>query len=218
MLKKFMLRPVKKSEMKINESTKKKWDLEEKKGFEFYSIRNKNYGVRKNLKNNLEVVYYLNFIDKFIQELIKCIKVNKKMVKKSNCVNECIIFVNTPYTLQEIPKGNVYNGINKPKNIHWKTKNCKIQTLLDNDLLATSRHIMLELRHTNGDVKTWGGKNGVKNLLLHELSHTMCNHITYRENGQYNEKFIYEPGNHEKQDFYKCEKFLKDISKITKCG
>ena len=229
-LQKFMSKPVSKTEMKTNESTKKKWDLEEKMGFSFYKLINsdiqtKIYGIRNDLKNNLHALDYLYFIDIYIQELIKCIKNNKKLVKERSCSNECIIFANTPYKLQEIPKGTLYNGINKPKDIHWKTKDCNIQTLLDNGLLAGSRHIMLEIRHSSGMLKQWSGIDGVKNLLLHELSHTMCNHVTYRENGQYkrvkvNGIFVsvYERGNHEKHDFGKSEHFLKEISKKCKSG
>ena len=229
LLSEFMSTPVKRNEIKSNERTKKIWDLDEKKGFKFYNIYhtsygyNKIYGVRKELKNTCdEALMYLYYIDTFIQELINCIKNNKALAKIKNCINESIIIISTPYNLQEIPKGSIFNGLNKPKKIHWKNVNCDLNTFLDNNFLAGYRHIMLQIRTNDGKLVQWEGRNGIKKLIIHELSHTMCNHVTYRENGnkikqKINGKIknLYIPGNHEKEDFYKCEDFLKKIE--NKC-
>lgn len=176
--------------MKIpeNERTKHLWDLEENKGF----IKYKNYKVRKDIRNTQEALYYLYFIDGYIQKLIEQCK------KEKEPSDETKILIITPYKLQEIPKNDIFEGLNKPKKICLKNKRCKLKSVMDNKYLAKERLIMLQIRKENGELIEW---SKIKELILHELCHTMCNHIVYRDKG-----------NHGK-DFKKCEKFLIKISK-----
>lgn len=180
-----------------NEKTKKIWDINESKGF----VNCKGYKIRKDLPNKEQVCYYLYLIDIYIKELGGFILQNLKEANKKKCYNEMLIFLHTPYMIQELPKSAYYNGLNKPKKIMEKKKNCPIKTLLDNNYLASYRLIMLRIREENGKIIKWKGKEGIKSLVLHELTHTCCNHVTYREEG-----------NHLKQDFEKCEKFLINMA------
>jgi hypothetical protein len=171
-----------------NERTKKKWDLEESKGFiNGISPYGSIYKIRNIHNNNNETLVYLGLIHKYIYEL-------KNILSKNNS-SEARVFVKTPHTIQEIPYNGVYEGINKPKCI-VSCSNDGLQFRKDNNYRAGVRHIMLSLRTKTGKLRKW---EIVKKLLLHELAHTMCNHITYREEG-----------NHE-DDFYNSENLLKSV-------
>ena len=155
-----------------------------------YKVRRTNYG------NDEDVLRYLSLLNEYMYSIKKIMYNNYHLCSDKNCKNESILFVKTPCVLQEIPQNNVYEGVNKPKNIVY----CSDDNLIfkkDNMYRAGRRHIMLRLRNKNGTLRKF---NMVKRLFLHELSHTMCNHITYRE-----------AGNHQ-NDFKNAEKFLIYLS------
>lgn len=176
-----------------NERTRDKWDLEENLGFVSFYHNGKIYKVR-NTGNDVDntIMHYLGFIDQYYQkikeEIYKCRTLG-------NCRNEAILFVKTPTDFQEIPVNNIFEGVNKPKFI-IRCDNDGLYFAKDNDYRATRRHIMLSLRTKQGKPRSW---SSVKKLLLHELAHTMCNHCTYREEGNHQE------------DFNKSENFLKEL-------
>jgi hypothetical protein len=189
----YFKKSIRSSDIPENEATKKLWDLNENKNF---TILN-GYKIRNDITNGEAASYYFYMIDIYIKELGQYILNNINLAKNRKCFDECIIFLNTPYTIQELSKNSYYNGLNKPKNIQWKKKDCPYNTMLDNNFLASYRLIMLKIREKNGMLIPWKGIEGVKSLILHELAHTCCNHVTYREEG-----------NHKKEDFEKCNKFL----------
>jgi hypothetical protein len=177
----------------INERQRRKWDLEENVGFingltfgNIYKIRNENL-------NNERALYLLGYIEQYVNIIKKDMLMHEGYCHTKKCINESILFVITPFSLQEIPKNTKFEGINKPLFIVYSPKDGLVFKK-DNKYRAGSRHIMLTLRNEDGSLKDW---KHIKRLLLHELAHTMCNHVTYRE-----------AGNHE-GDFKKCEKFLK---------
>lgn len=173
------------------------WDLDEKKGFRSYKLKNKNYKLRNDISNTRRALEYISFINDYIKELIKCVEENIQLAIEKNCLSGAILLMNTPYTLQEIPKQSMFEGLNKPKGVYFKK--CNLNTIMDNEYLASRRHIMLKLRTEQGQLLSW---KSMKNLILHELSHTMCNHVIYRDSG-----------NHQKKDFHKYSNFLQYISK-----
>lgn len=175
----------------INERTRKKWDIEENRGFVKGFINGKIYKTLKH-HNNQKVLQYLNFLDQYLYTLKEEMIQRKYSCYENNCQNESLLFIKTPCTLQEIPNNTVFEGINKPKNIVIFSGD-GLQFEKDNGYRAGNRHIMLSLRTKTGRLRTW---SKVKKLFLHELAHTMCNHVTYRE-----------AGNHE-GDFVKAEQFL----------
>lgn len=122
------------------------------------------------------------------------------------------LFVVTPHTLQEMSmfdkyprvddygnldyndymifkkkrnSDNRFNGLNKPKRIVYvdpyngEWKGCTYDK--DNNLRASSRHILLKITKKG---KLTSYKEYI-NLLVHELAHTMCNHVIYREEGNH---------------------------------
>lgn len=188
--------------IKKNEQTRNKWDIQEEDDYEYiplssFGVRNVYYKVHTFRQDNMnETVTILFLIDKLIQSIQRYLHnalLNKQIEKKY--ISACQVFIETPHTVQECHH-NSFHGINKPKEIIklYKTNNVFKK---DNWYRATYRHVMLTLRtKKTGELKPW---SYLKNLLLHELAHTMCNHITYREEG-----------NHEK-DFDDNERFITNL-------
>lgn len=169
-----------------NESSRDKWDIEENKGYQYTSVPGINVKYKVWSSGRKKIVSSLLFlIDEFIQTIQE---------RLPDINPGCHVFIHTPHTVQECRNEN-FHGINKPKDI---IQLHTVEPLFkkDNQYRATYRHVMLTLRTKNGDLKAW---SSLKKLLLHELSHTMCNHITYREEG-----------NHE-EDFDEYERFLTNF-------
>lgn len=173
------------------------WDIEEDDGFKF--INGYKINVKFSEKNADKAAKMLYFIDRYIQALQKCCE--------SVDHPHCKLFATTQHILQEISydnqltkygtSGQKFEGINKPKGIEifnnpWFRDQYK----------CSWRLVMLALRKKNSkQLRAWGP---MKKLLLHELAHTMCNHILY-----------YDKENHE-DDFDRAEAFLKDCAKTDK--
>ena len=68
-----------------------------------------------------------------------------------------------------------FYGLNKPKNVH-KTNKPPIGK--DKNLRPSYRVVMLTIRNSNGTVESC---TKFLKLLIHELSHTLANHVTWRE-------------------------------------
>ena len=166
-----------------NERTKHIWDLDENHNF----IKINNYKV-VNRKGYKDASNMLRRIDNYIVTL-------KKMASNRN--SNCYInnFISVPYIVQEIPENDVFEGINKPKHIQYTKYSRGFPR--DDEYITGYRLIMLKIRRKNGKLRAW---NSIKKLLLHELAHTMCNHCTYREEG-----------NHQ-DDFKKSEEFLTTLA------
>jgi len=113
----------------------------------------------------------------------------------SNKTPEIDLLLNTPFYLQEIQlikdQGKIkFDGLNKPKEIH-PTGMKKIGE--DGNLRAKYRIIFLTIRYDNGKLKKI---EEIKPLIIHELTHTALNHVTWRDN------------NHPKK-FYKYYNIIK---------
>lgn len=89
----------------------------------------------------------------------------------------------TKYLLSEIPIGTIFSGLNKPKMRYIDNTLPSIGK--DKKGRAAYRDIFLDLGHPN-----------LTDLLIHELSHTMANHIAYRDNDH-------------NSDFIEAEEFIK---------
>lgn len=166
-----------------NERTKHIWDLNE--NYKFITVNNYKVINRKGYKN---ASYVLNFIDNYIIKLQ-----NLASNKNNNCyVNN---FINVPHFVQEIPDNKMFEGINKPKHIQYSKHPRGFPR--DDQYITGCRLIMLNIRYEDGKIRPW---KDIKKLLLHELAHTMCNHCTYRDEG-----------NHQ-HDFHKSEKFLTTLA------
>jgi hypothetical protein len=179
------------AEIKRNEETKSEWDLDESHGFVCPS---------SNPAMDQLTARFLDALQHYVYTLKKALCADPHQ-DFGICHNEAILFVVTPCTLQEIPKkNNHYDGMNKPKDIvtHPYPKRIDaLQFAKDNDYRASRRHILLRVRTKHNQLRDW---NTIKSLLVHELAHTFCNHVTFRT-----------AGNHA-DDFKKCESFVKQLT------
>jgi hypothetical protein len=167
--------------IKENQKNLKKWDIPEDKGM---------------VKCDGVLVVDRGFRDRILQNKIQCIiqtcVVFIDALKTSlNCHLDKIdpkyksgakLFVITPHTVQEMCPNKTFDGLNKPKDIVEQ----------DTNIRAGRKHVMLTVFH-DGKLKKW---KEFKELLIHELSHTLCNHVTYRVAGNHSD------------DFHNYERFL----------
>lgn len=186
-----------KHKIPINEQKRKIWDINETSGMIKLAGKSGNVFIVKNTKNKNKVIDILDKIHQYIQiikqELADC-WANGTL--DFSCLNGSILLITTPCTIQEMTRNNKFDGLNKPKNI-VKLKNFDgLGFREDSELRAGRRHIMLTICE-NGKLRPW---KKIKKLLLHELAHTMCNHVTYREEGNHLE------------DFHMYETFLKNFT------
>lgn len=171
-------------------------------------------GIR--LSNSFEnsssdTVRYLKYVQLYIsylcRNLINLVETRNRIIEPSLYPGVGLL-CNTPFELMEIgndTRSKVFEGINKPKDI-VKVMVSNItgtylsdfdSSRLDKGYRAKYRLIILKLR----EGRKWRKWNDVKRLLLHELSHTMCNHLMY-----------YTDRNHLK-DFDCYENVLKEVAK-----
>lgn len=173
----------------VNERTKSLWDVDEK--CEFIKIMNYKVSTKIPGSNHYNVALLLHKIDLYINEIR--LSYYEIMEKKGFISPQCKILYTTICNVQELPNKSGFHGLNKPKDVYCYTNPDKLFAL-DNDVRAGWRLIMLELRDSNGDFISW---NDIHDTLLHELTHTMCNHIRYRDEGNHS------------SDFKKAEKELR---------
>lgn len=218
----------------VNEKTKKKWDLDETKGFVDMTIRINSFGggggggadelVYKVINGrdktlNNKVLHYIYLLDKYLFVLKKELLENFKTLPHE-IQSGAEVLIKTPHSLQEIPANNSYEGVNKPKSIvtSLDVNGDPIDDLsfaLDNDVRSGCRHIMLHLRDASSSggsknkLRNWN--NVVKKLFIHELAHSMCNHCRYREEENHSDDFDLHEGF--LLDFVSSNKNLKDVEK-----
>lgn len=89
------------------------------------------------------------------------------------------------FSLNEIPQGTGFDGMNKPRD-RYVTRDCP-GIGADGKIRASRRDIFLNLDKSPRQLQL---------LLVHELAHTLANHVTFREDDHH-------------ADFELCEKFLK---------
>jgi len=196
-----------------NEKLKHFWDLEENEGF----ITLFNFKVINtiNIFMNIRTSFYLSYIYDYIQTLkeilLEFLYFDFQHETRNKLSHNIYLFIVTPCKIQELPENDGFDGMNKPRDIVIYPSRNKL--FRDNNLRAGYRMIMLKLREftkftshfvpwvaTKTKKLSKDTKHSVKYLLLHELAHTMCNHVVY-----------YDKENH-LEDFKACESLLKDIS------
>ncbi len=157
-----------------------KWDFDEKC---MVSLREGGhvYKMNDDDKKNLKILTFLRYEierlcieldnikhlykdDKFLRPRIKLFLEIHKNNKGKN------------YTLNEIPfyvLKDQYEGLNKPKMRYYSNKESIGK---DGNIRCKRRDIFLKLRTPTG----WMSKKFIRNLILHEIAHTGCNHVQWR--------------------------------------
>lgn len=140
------------------------------------TIRKKIDGLCKNLLRNLEHIHnstrnrsYLNGVDVFLG--LHCETYYDPYTLPSPFYEIAMNELPTSrYLLSEIPLGTAFDGLNKPK-MRYDDKLPHVGK--DGNRRALYRDIFLNLNKS--------GKS-LQNLIIHELAHSMANHINYRPN------------------------------------
>ena len=177
------------------------WDFDEHKNYIDINIHGRDYKVIKKFPNPYMAAVYLNCIYNIIALMCKYLKVNSHNLKykeTDRTMIMCFLKIHPyNYRLSEMQLGNQFNGINKPRGIEYTN-----ETPLgpDGKLRAKWRHIFITLRTPNGQFKT---DKSIMNLVIHELAHSLANHVRWRDDDH-------------KKDFQKAEEILKEAYAASK--
>lgn len=172
------------------------WDFDEDINFTEVIINNKKYKVLYKYKDYTQAVKILAQLDITLLLICEYLNTNKyKYPKEDQIAIECFLdihFNNKNSRLSEMQLGTIFNGLNKPKEVH---KTNKPYLGSDKNLRAKYRNVFLTLRRKDGKFKS---NKSIIDLFIHEITHTMCNHVTWREDDH-------------SEDFQKYEKLIKQI-------
>jgi hypothetical protein len=145
------------------------WDFNEDKNYKLVD----GYKVL-NFQDSKKASKLLKSINVLILRTFESIDLNHKKTP------EIDLLLNTPFDLQEMQlekdQGKIkFEGLNKPKEVHPTNL---IEIGEDGKLRAKYRRIFLTLRDETGKLKTI---NNIKRIVIHELTHTALNHVTWRD-------------------------------------
>ena len=153
------------------------WDFDENKNYTIVNINGKKFKVLNVYNNYNQAAEILNYIYMIIYNICQYLQININRYSKSdqkyiNCFCEIHPF---NYLLSEMQLNTSFNGLNKPKNVKVYS-NEKIGK--DGNLRAQYRDVFLTLRDSNGNFNDF---NTIMELVIHEISHSMCNHVKWRD-------------------------------------
>lgn len=175
------------------------WDFNESTGYIKVKYKGGIYKVL-NRKGNNKIVEILHFCKVLIDNISKIIAERLPLMEDKQLIKMCEVFLNIhPYNYEvaEMQKDTGFIGMNKPIAVHI-TDGPSVGK--DKKLRAESRRVFLEIRDENNNLKPI---ESIISLVIHEIAHTGCNHVTWRDD------------DHGK-DFIKFEKFLYEILYILK--
>lgn len=113
--------------------------------------------------------------------------------------NMCIVFLSIHpdyYFLQEMQIGTQFEGLNKPREVRINKYLPSVGP--DKQLKASYRGVFLQLRKRDtGTVKSF---QELVHLIIHEIAHTGCNHVRWRDDDH-------------GEDFILFESYLKTVVK-----
>jgi hypothetical protein len=173
------------------------WDFDENINYVNINVNGNNFKVLNVYKNYNEAAGLLNLIHNIIISMCLYLQINfYKYTNEEQIAIKCFLNIHpNRYLLSEMQLGTDFNGINKPRNIRNNNKN----ELLGKDKRkrAEYRHVFLTLRKHNGSFKSF---DSIMRLVIHEIAHTMCNHVTWRDDDH-------------NEDFQHYEALLNDVYK-----
>ena len=159
------------------------WDFDENINYITVTIQSKNYKVINKYPNYYEAALYLNYIHNIIIAICNYFKINYyKYSKHDQILIDCFLEIHpNKYLLSEMQLETMFNGLNKPRNL-YQTNKQKIGP--DGNIRAGYRHIFITLRYEDGNFKNL---NKIMKLVIHEITHTMCNHVRWRDDDHGND-------------------------------
>ena len=172
------------------------WDFDENINFIEVIINNKKYKVLYKYTDSSQSANILVQLDITLFLICNYLSTNKyKYSKEERNAIECFLdvhFNNKKTSLAEMQIGTIFNGLNKPRDI---IKTNKPYIGEDKNIRAKYRTVFLTLRKKNGKFKS---NKSIMDLFIHEITHSMCNHISWRDDDH-------------GEDFKKYEKLLSEV-------
>ena len=179
------------------------WDFCEKTNYTTVNIQGKNYKVINKFPDYYKAALVLHKISKIIELISMYLYINRYKYSKNDQIKlQCFCDIHpNNYLLSEMQLGTEFNGLNKPRDLYLTNKP---PIGKDGKRRASYRNVFLTLRNTNnGKFNDW---NTIMKLVIHEIAHTMCNHITWVDD------------NHG-PDFTRAEKMIEhSYNEIIKCN
>lgn len=163
----------------MNKSSKEFWDFDENINYITVIINNKKYNVIYKYKNYINSAIILAQLDIILLLMCQYLNTNKyKYSKEEQFAIDCFLDIhlnNNKTSLAEMQLGTIFNGLNKPRDL---IRTNKPYIGKDKNSRAQYRTVFLTLRRKNGKFKS---NKSIINLFIHEITHSMCNHITWRD-------------------------------------
>ena len=153
------------------------WDFNENTNYTIVNIQGKNYKVINKYLDYYNAALILNFINLIIENICIYFKINYfRYSKNDQILIDCFCDIHPDnYLLSEMQLGTNFYGINKPRNLYNSNKP---PIGKDKTLRAGYRHVFITLRNKN---HVFNDKDEIMKLVIHEIAHTMCNHVTWRD-------------------------------------
>lgn len=152
------------------------WDFDEKINYSTVNINGRNYKVINKFLNYYYAALILDYIHNYIL-LISNYFINNynKYSRSDKILIDCFLDIHpNNYLLSEMQLNTPFNGLNKPKNIYLSNKN---NVGKDGKLRAEYRDVFITLRNSSGK---FNNEKIIMKLVIHEIAHTMCNHVKWR--------------------------------------
>lgn len=152
------------------------WDFDENINYTTVNIQEKNYKVINKFPDYYSAALILNYIHNVIIKICMYLKINYyKYSKSDQILIDCFCDIHpNNYFLSEMQLNTNFYGLNKPKDLYFSNKP---PIGKDKILRASYRHVFLTLRDKNS---RFNDKEKIMKLVIHEIAHTMCNHVTWR--------------------------------------
>lgn len=165
------------------------WDFDENKNFKKIDVNGLTYRVLSIYKNYDIALNYLLYIKNIIDKICLYLDINfYKFSEKDQIAVKCFLDIHMPgnkrFLLSEMQLNTEFNGINKPRKL-FKSSDKSLGK--DGKDRAGYRHVFLTLRYNNGTFKPL---EDIIKLTIHEIAHTMCNHIRWRDD-DHGDDFVY---------------------------
>lgn len=153
---------------------KVKWDFDETKLYDNIKFNNHEYKILKSTTNKNKVLYIFSLLRLFTDKI--CVYMNKNKHKFPKLSKNIDIFLKIHmknngknYIIGQIPNNMGFYGLNKPKK-RYISKEPNVGK--DKNLRCKRRHIFLSMMSNEKELI---------DLYIHEISHTGCNHLRWRE-------------------------------------
>ena len=153
------------------------WDFDENINYSTVNIQGINYKVINRFPDYYTSAKILHRINYTINQICIYFSLNyNRYSKKDQILIDCFCDIHlNNHLLSEMQLGTMFNGLNKPRNLYNANKPAIGP---DGSYRAGYRNVFLTLRERDGSFKNW---NKIMKLVIHEIAHTMCNHIRWRE-------------------------------------